>query len=134
MRNYALQKGPCDFLNLCTSPWEIPFLLLLCFSSLSVLLLPGVSLSCLHPYPHPGHPFLFSTRLGRCGPGSWARAGAEAGDAREPSGGGGRSRRARAGRAATRAAAARAARWSGRPRANGSAQAALEQSASGGGT
>jgi hypothetical protein len=34
MRNYALQKGPCNFLNLRTSPWKIPFLLLLCFSSL----------------------------------------------------------------------------------------------------
>jgi hypothetical protein len=43
MRNYALQKGPCNFLNLRTSPWEIPFLLLLCFSSLSLLPLPSVS-------------------------------------------------------------------------------------------
>jgi hypothetical protein len=31
MRNYALQKGPCNFLNLRTSPWEIPFLLLSIF-------------------------------------------------------------------------------------------------------
>jgi hypothetical protein len=35
---------------------------------------------------------------------------------------------ARAGRAVPRAAAACVARWSGRPRANGGAQAALEQS------
>jgi hypothetical protein len=27
MRNYALPRGPCTFLNLCTSPWEILFLL-----------------------------------------------------------------------------------------------------------
>jgi hypothetical protein len=44
MRNYALQKGPCNFLNLRTSPCEIPFLLLLCFSSLFPL--PSVS---FHP-------------------------------------------------------------------------------------
>jgi hypothetical protein len=36
MRNYALPRGPCTFLNLRTSPWEILFLLplSLCFSSL----------------------------------------------------------------------------------------------------
>jgi hypothetical protein len=37
MRNYALHKGPCNFLNSRISPWEISFLFLLCFSSLSVL-------------------------------------------------------------------------------------------------
>jgi hypothetical protein len=33
MGNYALQKGPCSFLNLPISPWEVSFPLLLCFSS-----------------------------------------------------------------------------------------------------
>jgi hypothetical protein len=33
MRNYALQKGPCSFLNLRISPWEVSFLFLLYFSS-----------------------------------------------------------------------------------------------------
>jgi hypothetical protein len=73
MRNYALQKSPCNFLNLHTSPWEIPFLLLLCFSFLSALLLSGaLSVSphrrhlslWPHPYLHPGPPSLSSTRLG----------------------------------------------------------------------
>jgi hypothetical protein len=36
MRNYALQKGPCNFLDLRISPWGIPFLLLLCSSSLTL--------------------------------------------------------------------------------------------------
>jgi hypothetical protein len=36
MRNYALQKGPCSFLNLRISPWEVPFPFLLCFLSLSL--------------------------------------------------------------------------------------------------
>jgi hypothetical protein len=34
MRNFTLPRGPCSFLNSCISPWEIPFLLLLCSSSL----------------------------------------------------------------------------------------------------
>jgi hypothetical protein len=45
MRNYALQKGPCSFLKSRTSPWEVPFLFLLCFSSLWRLLLPNGSIS-----------------------------------------------------------------------------------------
>jgi hypothetical protein len=35
MRNYALQKGPCNFLDLRISPWEILFLLPLSLFSLS---------------------------------------------------------------------------------------------------
>jgi hypothetical protein len=46
MQNFTLPKGPCNFLNLRISPWEVLFLLLLCFSSLSVLPLPSVS------FPH----------------------------------------------------------------------------------
>jgi hypothetical protein len=34
MGNFTLPRDPCNFLNLRTSPWEILFLLLLCFSSL----------------------------------------------------------------------------------------------------
>jgi hypothetical protein len=34
MRNFTLPKGPYNFLNLRISPWEVLFLLLLCFSSL----------------------------------------------------------------------------------------------------
>jgi hypothetical protein len=33
MRNYALQKGPCSFLKLRISPWEVSFLFLLYFFS-----------------------------------------------------------------------------------------------------
>jgi hypothetical protein len=36
MRNFTLPRGPCNFLDLRISPWEIPFLLLL-----SISLLPG---------------------------------------------------------------------------------------------
>jgi hypothetical protein len=39
MRNYNLPRGPCNFLNLRISPWEILLLLPLCFSSLSGVLL-----------------------------------------------------------------------------------------------
>jgi hypothetical protein len=43
MRNFTLPRGPCNFLNLRISPWEVLFLLLLYFfSSLSVLPLFGV--------------------------------------------------------------------------------------------
>jgi hypothetical protein len=34
MRNFTLPRGPCNFLNLRTSPWEILFLLPLCSPSL----------------------------------------------------------------------------------------------------
>jgi hypothetical protein len=104
MRNFTLLRGPCNFLILRISPWEVLFLFLLCFSPLSVLLLPGISLSGLHPYLHPGRPSLSSTRLGWCGRrrrrgcASAARAGAEAGDAREPCGSGRRWQRWRAAR------------------------------------
>jgi hypothetical protein len=44
MRNYALQKGPCTFLDLRISPWGILFLFLLCSSSLSLFYpLSGIS-------------------------------------------------------------------------------------------
>jgi hypothetical protein len=33
MRNYVLQKDPCNFLKLCISPWEVPFSILLYFFS-----------------------------------------------------------------------------------------------------
>jgi hypothetical protein len=46
MRNFTLLRGPCNFLNLRISPWEVLFLFLLCSSSLSVLSSPCVSLSC----------------------------------------------------------------------------------------
>jgi hypothetical protein len=53
MGNYALQKGPCNFLNLRINPWEVPFHFLLCSSSLSALSTPWrLSLS-----------FLFDRRL-----------------------------------------------------------------------
>jgi hypothetical protein len=44
MRNFTLPRGPCNFLNLRISPWEVLFLFLLCSSSLSVYPLSGVSL------------------------------------------------------------------------------------------
>jgi hypothetical protein len=106
MRNLTLQRGPCNFLDLRISPWEIPFLLLLCFSPLSVLLLSGVYHSGPHPYPHPGR---FSLSLSLSSPrGSGAEAeralvrahaaqgGPERVVARQalgPSGSGGRARR-----------------------------------------
>jgi hypothetical protein len=40
MGNFALQKGPCNFLKLRISPWGNLFLLLLCF----------FSPSCLYPF------------------------------------------------------------------------------------
>jgi hypothetical protein len=45
MRNFTLPRGPCNFLNLRISHWEVLFLLLLCFSSLSVPLLSGAFFS-----------------------------------------------------------------------------------------
>jgi hypothetical protein len=48
MRNYALQKGPCSFLNLRISPWGVPFPFLLCSFSLSALSSPW---RFLFPWP-----------------------------------------------------------------------------------
>jgi hypothetical protein len=48
MGNYALQKGPSSFLKLRISPWRIPFLLLLCFSFLSLFIF---SRALSLPYP-----------------------------------------------------------------------------------
>jgi hypothetical protein len=60
MRIYALQKGPCSFLKLHISPWEIPSVFLLC-SPLSwrPFSFPHRQ---LHPHLHPGPlPSLSST-------------------------------------------------------------------------
>jgi hypothetical protein len=67
MRNYSLQKGPCNFLNSHISLWEIPFLLLLCSSSiwhypilhrrylsLSLSLSLSLAFPLLHPARHSG--------------------------------------------------------------------------------
>jgi hypothetical protein len=48
MGNFTLPRGPCNFLNLRISPWEVLFFFLLCSSSLSVLSSPSrLSLSFL---------------------------------------------------------------------------------------
>jgi hypothetical protein len=57
MENFALQKGPCNFLKLRKGPWEILFPFLLCFSTLysflsgSFLLHRQHSPFLIHPIP-----------------------------------------------------------------------------------
>jgi hypothetical protein len=80
MGNLTLQKGPCSFLNLHISPWEVLFPFLLCSSfiwslssptggSIQMLLFLSLSLLAFSP------PSLPSTGTGRPGSGAGARSG-----------------------------------------------------------
>jgi hypothetical protein len=67
MRNYALQKGPYNFLNLRISPWEVSFLFLLCFSSSWRPSFFSTPAAQPHPYLHPVlSPSLSSTGRATC--------------------------------------------------------------------
>jgi hypothetical protein len=88
MGNFVLQKGPCNFLKLHISPWGIPFLLLLCFSSpwyFLILYWRRCLLLFLCFAFLPATPFLFLTAATAA-----ARAGAQAGAASGSSSGAGR--------------------------------------------
>jgi hypothetical protein len=111
MRNYALPRGPCNFLNLRTSPWESSISPPLFFFSLALLFSStdgiSLSLSC---------PFLSSTQLGAAYTRRPERAVAAAGraapgDGADPGGAGAWTRR-HAVRARRRSGAA----WLGRER------------------
>jgi hypothetical protein len=138
MKNYTLHKGPCSFLNLCTSPWEVPFLFLLCFSSLWRLLFPHrrhLSLSlCCSFFPPCGSRRAGSRRL-REGAGGGVRGTRRAVAARRggrlqlASGGARRGRAAQARERGRRRARAEAGGW--RPGARAGVREAWSRRVSG---
>jgi hypothetical protein len=144
MRNYALQKGPCSFLKLRISLWEVSFLFLLYFFSPWRLFLfffhwwrsfspVSLSLSFLWPdlatapwgTPAPGRrrALAWAARLGR----GRRRASAGGAGAATPSG----SRRQAGARANGGAARASGSRAEAPAQASGGAVAQAEQSAGG---
>jgi hypothetical protein len=96
MENFTLQIGPCNFLILRFSPWEVPIPFLLCFSSPSALSVPcRLFLPFLHWQPHLVFSASFSPlspQLKQAGPSGRVARGASCSSKRSAEAGGGSAR------------------------------------------